>query len=393
MDFALDAEQTALRKRVLEFAATLGAQAEQHDHDATFDRDGWRSCASFGVLGWAASPEYGGAGLDPVSLAVAYEALGRGCADNGLVFAINNHVFACLVYLIAHGTPAQRRRFVPRLCSGEMIGAHAITEYEAGSDILAMRTRAARTPGGYRLSGSKAFISNGPVADLYIIFARTSSDGPAQSALTAFIVPRDSPGLTVTREIQKLGLRGAPMGEITLDEVRVPAELVLGSEGDGYRIFMACADWERGFMSASQVGVLERLLTSTVAFARSRQQFGRPIGEYQGVREKVADMRVRLELARLLLYKVAWLKARDRIALPEAGMLKLYVSEALKQTALDALQIHGARGYTTESAIERELRDVLGGTVWGGTSEMQRSLIAGVTGLPRPVSSNHREPL
>lgn len=382
MDFAPTEEQRALRERVIRFARdTLGARAAEHDRDATFDEEGWKACADFGVLGWPLPREYGGAGLDPLTAIMAYEALGYGCADNGLVFAINNHIFACAVYLADHGSADQRAEWLPRLCDGSLVGAHALSEPNAGSDMLSLRTKAVRDGDSYRLTGTKKFISNGPRADLFIVFARTGDDQNPQRALSAFVVPRDTPGLTA-RTIAKTGLRGTPMGEITFDDCLVPEANRLGAEGGGYQLFTSTLVWERGFMFASQVGALARLLDRCVDYASTRRQFGRAIGEFQAVSHKIADMRVRLELARLLLYKVGWLHARGKLALHEASMLKLYVSESMRASALDAMQIHGARGYTEELGVERELRDALAGTIYSGTSEIQRSIIAGLLGLP-----------
>ncbi|MFE7558221.1 acyl-CoA dehydrogenase family protein [Kitasatospora sp. NPDC057500] len=383
MDFAPTPQQQELRDEVVRFARDhLGARAAEHDRNATFDEDGWKACADFGVLGWPIKKEYGGGGLDPLTAIMAYEALGEGCVDNGLVFAINNHLFACAVYIADHGTEEQRRRWLPALCDGSLVGAHALSEPEAGSDMLSLTTTAVRDGDGYVLNGTKKFISNGPRADLFIVFARTGGDGTApQRALSAFVVPSDTPGLTA-RDIPKAGLRGTLMGEITFDGCVVGEAHRLGAEGAGYRLFTATMEWERGFMFASQVGVMSRLTDRCVAHAVGRRQFGRPIGSFQSVSHRIADMRVRLELARLMLYKVGWLRTQGRLAMHEASMLKLYVSEGLKTTALDAMQIHGARGYTEEFGIEREVRDVLAGTIYGGTSDIQRSIIAGLMGLP-----------
>ncbi|MEV6808871.1 acyl-CoA dehydrogenase family protein [Streptomyces sp. NPDC051132] len=386
MDFAPTPEQQALREKVVRFAReNLGAQAAEHDRNATFDESGWKACADFGVLGWPIAAEYGGGGLDPLTAIMAYEALGEGCADNGLVFAINNHLFACAVYIADHGTPEQRRRWLPALSDGSSVGAHALSEPETGSDMLSLTTTAVRDGNDYVLTGTKKFISNGPRADLFIVFARTGGDDVApQRALSAFVVPADTPGLSA-RDIPKAGLRGTPMGEITFDGCRVGDDQRLGAEGAGYQLFTSTMEWERGFMFASQVGVMSRLVDRCVTYATGRRQFGRPIGSFQSVSNRVADMRVRLELARLMLYKVGWLRSRGRLAMQEASMLKLYVSEALKTTALDAMQIHGARGYTEEPGIEREVRDALAGTIYGGTSDIQRSIIAGLMGLPTAV--------
>ncbi|MCC2274661.1 acyl-CoA dehydrogenase family protein [Streptomyces sp. ET3-23] len=382
MDFAPTPEQQALCDKVVRFAQdNLGAQVAEHDRNATFDEAGWKACADFGVLGWPIPKEYGGSGLDPLTSIMAYEALGYGCVDNGLVFAINNHLFACAVYIADHGTEEQRKRWLPALCDGSLVGAHALSEPETGSDMLSLTTTAVRDGDTYVLNGTKKFISNGPRADLFIVFARTGDSGAPQRALSAFIVPADTPGLSA-RDIPKAGLRGTLMGEITFDNCVLGADQLLGAEGAGYQLFTATMEWERGFMFASQVGVLNRLLDRCVDHATARRQFGRAIGSFQSVSNKIADMRVRLELARLMLYKVGWLRSQGRLAMQEASMLKLYVSEALKTTALDAMQIHGARGYTEELGIEREVRDVLAGTIYGGTSDIQRSIIAGLMGLP-----------
>jgi alkylation response protein AidB-like acyl-CoA dehydrogenase len=382
MDFSLTADQAALRARVISFAREhLGAKAAEHDRDETFDADGWQACAEFGVLGWPVPPEYGGSGHDPLTTIVACEALGYGCVDNGLVFAIENHMWACVIYLLRHGSPEQKARFLPHLADGSMIGAHALTEPDTGSDVLALRTTARRWGETYLLSGTKCFISNAPCADLFVVFARTAEDGPAQRALSAFLVPRDTPGLTMRRTISKAGLRATPMGEVEFDDCPVPAANLLGGEGAGYQIFTSTIEWERGFMAASQVGRLGRLLDRGVEYASQRRQFDRPIGAFQAVSHRLADMRVRLELARLMLHKFGWLKQQGRMALLESAMLKLFVSESLLESALSAVRVHGARGYVADLPVERELRDAVGCAVYGGTSDIQRNVVAGLTGV------------
>jgi alkylation response protein AidB-like acyl-CoA dehydrogenase len=382
MDFSLAAEQAALRARVIRFARErLGGKAAEHDRDETFDADGWQACAEFGVLGWPVPREYGGSGYDPLTTIIACEALGYGCVDNGLVFAIENHMWACVIYLLRHGSPEQKARFLPGLADGSVIGAHALTEPDTGSDVLALRTTARRAGEVFLLSGTKCFISNAPCANLFVVFARTAPDGPAQRALSAFLVPRDVPGLTVRRTISKTGLRATPMGEIEFDDCPVPAANLLGGEGTGYQIFTSTIEWERGFMAASQVGRLGRLLDTSVDYAGERRQFDRPIGAFQAVSHRLADMRVRLELARLMLHKFGWLKQQGRMALLESAMLKLFVSESLLESALSAVRVHGACGYVADLPVERELRDAVGCVVYGGTSDIQRNVVAGLTGV------------
>ncbi|MFC7585158.1 acyl-CoA dehydrogenase family protein [Nonomuraea antimicrobica] len=265
---------------------------------------------------------------------------------------------------------------------GTLIGAHALTEPETGSDVLSLTTTAVRHGDDYVIDGAKCFISNGTIAGLYVLFARTADSGPAQQALSAFLLPRDTPGLEVRRAISKAGLRGTPMGELRLEGCRVPGANLLGAEGAGYRIFTSVIEWERGFMAASQIGRLQRLLETSVSYASSRTQFGVPIGSFQAVSHRLADLRVHLELARLMLYKVGWLKREGRIALLESAILKLFTSESLVEGALAAMRVHGARGYVADLPIEREVRDALAATTYGGTSDIQRTIIAGLSGLP-----------
>ena len=383
MDFAMTAAQQALRIKVIEFARTLGEKAAEHDRDETFDHDGWRACAEFGVAGWPVPVEYGGGGLDELTTVIACEALGYGCRDNGLVFAVENHLWACVVHVVKHGNDEQKARFLPGLAAGKLIGAQAITEPETGSDVLALRTTARRDGDHYVLDGTKCFISNGPVADLFVVFARTGdADTAPQRALSAFLVPADTPGFAVVRQISKAGLRGTPMGELRLDGCRVPAANLFGGDGLGYPVFTSTIEFERGFMAASQLGRLQRILETCVEYAADRQQFGKPIGSFQAVSHRLADMRVRLELSRLLLYKIGWLKQQGRLAVLESAMLKLFASESLLESALDAVRVHGARGYVTDLPIERELRDAVGTAIYGGTSDIQRNIIAGLIGLP-----------
>jgi alkylation response protein AidB-like acyl-CoA dehydrogenase len=378
MDFALTEEQEALRRRIVQFCRD---ELSEPPADGEFPSAGWAACARFGVLGWPVPAELGGSGLDPLTIAVALEALGYGCRDNGLVFAVNNHLWACAIYLVEHGSPELRSRYLPGMCDGSLIGAHAMTEEHAGSDVLGLRTTAVREGDAYLLNGVKTFVSNAPVADLFVVFARTGGDAP-QESLSAFVVEAAAPGVRKTRTLRKAGLASTPMGEVAFENCAVPVENRLGREGGGYALFTSTIEWERALMFASNVGAMQRLLEACVGHSRGRRQFGRSVGTFQAVAHAIADMRVRLELARLLVYKVAWLKGQGRLALLESAMAKLYVSESLVETARAAVQIHGARGYVADYGIERELRDAIATTIYGGTSEIQRNIIAELSGVP-----------
>lgn len=393
MDFDLTAEQRALKRDIVAFARReLGTRVVEDDQSSRFPVEDWRKCADFGVLGWPIPTAYGGRGLDPLSTMIALEALGYGCLDNGLVFAINNHLWGCAIYVLLHGTEEQKQRFLEPMCKGTLVGAHALSEPEAGSDVLSLTTVAERFGDHYVLRGTKCFVSNGPEADLFVVLARTGGQGGRQNELSAFLVTADLPGVEKTREFSKLGLRTATMGEIKFDDVRVPAGRLIGREGAGYSVFMSTIEWERSFMFASQVGAMERLLDTSLQYASSRKQFRRAIGSFQAVAHQIADMKIRLELARLILYRVGWLKREGRLALLDATIAKVFVSESHVLSAMAALQIHGARGYLTDLSLERELRDALGGPIYAGTSAVQRGVLAELLGLQGVLSGEPGRP-
>ena len=382
MDFAWTRQQLILKDSIIAFAREqLNDRVTERDRSGEFSRAGWQRCAEFGLLGLTIPVEYGGQGHDPLTAMLALEALGYGCTDNGLVFVINNHLWSCAISILDFGSEAQKQRFLPPMCRGELIGGQVLTELESGSAAFTMQTSAVRDGDAYVLNGTKTFLTSAPIGDVFIVYARTSDSRAVQEGCSAFIVTRDLPGLELTKEWDKSGLRTAPMGQLTFTNCRVPADCLLGAEGMGHGIFQSTIEWERGFFFASQVGVMERLLDQSVEYAQQRRQGGKPIGSFQSVSNKLVDMKLRIELARLLLYKIGWLKREGRMAFLEASMAKLFISESHVQTGLDAIQIHGARGYMTEYGIERELRDAVAGTLYAGTSEIQREVIASLLGL------------
>jgi alkylation response protein AidB-like acyl-CoA dehydrogenase len=316
---------------------------------------------------------------------MALEALGYGCEDGGLVFSIGAHLLSCVIPVWKHGSEEQKRRYLPGLCDGTRIAANGMSEPDSGSDAFAMRTKAVSIDGGFRINGTKTFISNGPVADVALTFAVTDSAKGYYGGITAFLVDSDTPGFRVGKPIEKMGLRTSLMSELVYDDVFVPESAVLGGVGGGASIFTHSMDWERVGIFASHVGTMERLLERSIQHARTRQQFGRPIGSYQAIAHRLADMKVQLEAARLLVYKAAWSLEHSRGAAMDASITKLFVSESLVKAALDAMQVFGGYGYMTEYGLERLLRDAVGSTVYSGTSEMQRTIIARWLGLQRSV--------
>ncbi len=381
MDFAWTEEQLAYKKAVIDFAQKeLNDGLIDRDRASEFPLENWRKCARFGIQGMPMPEEFGGANADILETLVTMEGLGYGCRDNGLIFGINAQMWSVQMPILSFGSEAQRRKYLPGLCSGDLIGAHAMSEPDSGSDAYSLRTRATRREGGYVLNGTKMFVSNGPVADMALVFA-TLDPAKGMWGVTGFLVDKGTPGFTISRGIEKMGLRTSPMAELIFQDCFVPEDSRLGPEGAGARIFNSSMEWERSAILASHVGAMEWQLERSVAYARERRQFGQPIGSFQSVANRIVDMKVRLETARLLLYKVAWLKTMGKSATMEAAMAKLYLSESFVQSSLDAIRVHGGYGFTTEFEIERDLRDSVGGTLYSGTSDIQRTIIARLLGL------------
>ncbi len=376
----MSAEQRDLKAAAAAFAqGELNHDLPERERAGKFSRAAWEACARFGIQGLPVPTELGGGGVDILTAVLVMEGLGYGCRDNGLLFSLNAQLWSVELPLVKFGTEAQRRRYLPGLMSGELIGVHAMTEPESGSDAFSMRTRAQRTDEGYVLTGTKQYVTNAPIADVMLIFA-AHPDAPPMSGISAFIVEKGTPGLTVTRHMEKMGLRTSPMAEVVLDGCVVPEENRVGPEGAGGAIFNSTMVWERSCILAGALGSMQRQLETCVTYARERKQFGQPIGNFQAVAGKVADMYMRLEAARLLVYQAAWL-GQQGAAVAEAAAAKLFTSEAWVASSLDAVQLHGAYGYMTESGVERELRDAVASTIYSGTSEIQRVILARMLGL------------
>ena len=381
MDFRWSDEQLALKNKVIQFAQQeLNEDLVERDKQGAFLRENWQKCAQFGIQGLAIPEEYGGANHDILTTMLTVEGLGYGCRDNGLTFALNAQMWSVQLPVLTFGTDEQKQRYLPELSGGKLIGAHAITEPEAGSDLHSLRTRAEKRDDGYVLNGTKKFVTLGPVADVALIFATINPD-MGSWGITAFLVDKGTPGFNVSPIREKMGLRTVPMGELILKDCFVSLENRLGPEGAGVSISNSTLEWERSCILASQIGAMQHQLETCIRYARERHQFGQPIGKFQSVSNRIVDMKVRLETARLLLYQVAWLKKMNKPAVVEAAMAKLYLSECFVQSGLDAIRIHGGNGYMTEFEIERDLRDAIGGTIYAGTSDIQRTIIARLLGL------------
>lgn len=381
MDFSWSDQQKELFKAIERFAAQeLNRNLIENDRDGVFNRDGWKKCGEMGIQGLAVPSEYGGLGQDPVTTVGALERLGYACRDNGLVFSLNAHMWTVCAPLVAFGTEEQKKKFLPGLCNGDLIGGNAMSEPGSGSDAYSMRTTAVLKGDKYILNGSKTFVSNGPVADMVVVFAVTDKSKGA-AGISAFLVEKSFKGFSVARKLEKMGLRTSPMAELFFEDCEVPAENRLGREGAGASLFTHSMTWERGCILSSALGAMQRLLETCIRYARERKQFGQSIGKFQQIGGKIVDMKLRLESARMIAYHGAYQRSIGRSAVMEAAMSKLHISDCWVKNCEDAIQIHGGYGYMTDYEIERELRDAMGSRIYSGTNEIQRNLIASLLGV------------
>ena len=381
MDFSLTEDQQTFQDAVIEFARSeLAYDMIEPDRESAFSREGWRKCAEFGIQGLPIPESYGGGGADLMTTIAVMEGLGYACRDLGLIFSMNAHMWTNSIPLLLYGTEETKRKYLPGLCDGSLIGANGASEPESGSDVFAMRTRCVRDGDHFVLNGTKMFVTNAQVADLIAAYA-TLDPELGVMGICGFIVEMDTPGISVSKKIEKMGLRTSPMAEVVFEDVRVPAENLLGREGRGAEVFICSMEWERGSILANCLGTMQRQIEDCVAYARQRKQFGQPIGKFQSVANHIVDMKIRHETARALVYKLGWLKEQGKDAEMAAAMAKLYTSESFVKNCLDAVQVHGGYGYMTEFQFERELRDAVGSTLYSGTSEIQRNIIARCLGL------------
>ena len=381
MHFELNEEQQALRKELISFAQNeLNDDIIKRDKEGRFARDAWKKCAAFGIQGYPFPTEYGGSDGDIVTTTAMMEALGYGCKDSGLLFSINAQMWSVMMPIWRFGSAEQKQKYLPGLCNGDLIGAHGMSEPDSGSDAFSLRSSAEKRGDTYVLNGTKTWCSNAPVGDVFIIFANTDKAGGFMG-ITTFVVDSNTPGLKVSREISKMGLKTSPMAEVILEDCVVPASARLGKERQGAKIFNDSMEWERACILGNNLGAMQRQLEICVKYANERHQFKKPISQFQSISNKIVDMKVRLETSRWLLYKVSWAKQNNVDATMDAAIAKLYLSEAWVQSCLDAIQIHGGYGYTTEYELERDLRDAVGGKLYSGTSEIQRNIIARSMGM------------
>jgi alkylation response protein AidB-like acyl-CoA dehydrogenase len=381
MDFNTTEEQQLYQDTVIKFAQReLTDDVVGRDHDGTFSRTARQKCAAFGIQGLPVPCAYGGSDADALTMMLALEGLGYGCRDNGLIFSLNAQMWSCESPIARFGTPEQKSRYLPGLCDGSLIAAHAMSEPGSGSDAFSLNTTATPRDGHYVLNGSKTFSTNAPIADLFLVFA-TLDRSRGFAGLCAFLVEREAPGLSVGQPLHKMGLRTSPMAEVFFDACPVPADRMLGKPGSGAAIFNWSMERERSFILASTLGTMRWDLERCIHYARERRQFGQPIGKFQAVSSRIVEMKLRLETARLLLYRLGWLIDQGRPCALESALTKLHLSECFVQSSLDALQVYGGYGYMSEYEVERDVRDAIGSRLYSGTSDIQRNLVARYLGL------------
>jgi len=378
MDFHITDAQLELQAGARRFAEReVAPSVLERDKEARWDGALFRKMGEAGLLGAPIPEAYGGTGLSCFETCLVKEGFAEGCRDGGLALAWGAHTILCAVPIWQAGTEAQRRQYLPDLCSGERIGGFCLSEPDSGSDAAAMKTRAEKRGDKFVLNGTKMWITNGPVGDVFVVTAVTEP-GKKAFGISTFIVEKSFPGFKVGQHIEKMGMRTSTTAELIFEDCEVPEENLLGPLNFGFiGTAKLILGWERSCLLAPALGGMKATLDQTVRYAKEREQFGRPIGKFQAVRHMIADMKMRYELSRQLIYRVAWELDQGREPpLVDAAVGKVFAAEAAQENARVAIQLHGGNGFTPEYQVERSLRDAMLGTIGAGTSEVQRSIIA-----------------
>ena len=373
MNFQLTEEQEMLRKMVRDFAENeVEPTAHERDEEERFDREIFYKMAELGLTGIPWPEEYGGIGADYVSYVIAVEELSRVDASVGVT--LSAHISLASWQLYKFGTEEQKQKFLKPLALGEKLGAYALSEPGAGSDVASMRTVAKEEGDHYVLNGNKVWITNGGVADTYIVFAKTDMEA-RHRGITAFIVEKGTPGFSFGKKEKKLGIRSSPTTELIFENCKVPKENVLGEVGQGFKIAMMTLDGGRNGIAAQAVGIAQGALDAAVAYAKEREQFGKPIAHNQGISFKLADMATEVEASRLLTYQAAYLESEGLPYAKASAMAKLFAGDTAMKTTVEAVQVFGGYGYTKDYPVERYMRDAKITQIYEGTQEIQRLVI------------------
>jgi alkylation response protein AidB-like acyl-CoA dehydrogenase len=374
MDFQLTDEHALIRNTVREFAEKeIAPRAEEIDATDEFPADIFKRMAELGLLGIPFAETYGGAGGDYLSLLIALEEIAR--VSGSVAIILDAHTSLCCEPIYLFGTHAQKQKYLPPLLSGEKIGAFGLTEPNAGSDAGATRTRAVRDGNQWVIDGQKVFITNGSIADVLVISAKTDPDKGTRG-ISSFIIEKGTPGFQLGRNEKKMGLKGSVTSELFFENCRIPAENLLGTENEGFKQFLTTLNAGRLAISAMAVGLAQGAFEKAVAYAKERVQFGRPIAQFQAVQWMIAEMATDIEAARLMVNRAAWLKGQGARFTKEAAMAKLFATEVSERVCYKAIQIHGGNGYVREYGVERMYRDQRLCAIGEGTNEIQRLIIA-----------------
>lgn len=374
MNLHFTEEQEMMRKMVRDFAnEQIAPYVEEMEENDTFPKAIVKKMGELGLMGIPITEEYGGAGMDFTSYIIAINELSKVSATVGVILSVHTSVGTNPI--LYFGTEEQKRKYIPKLASGEYLGAFGLTEPNAGSDAGSLRTSAVKDGDYYILNGSKIFITNGGEADTYIVFALTKPEDGSRG-ISAFIVEKGIPGFTVGKKEKKMGLHGSYTTELIFENAKVPVENLLGQEGEGFKIAMSNLDSGRIGIAAQALGIAEAALEAALGYAKERKQFGKPIGNQQGLAFKLADMGTKVEAARLLIYRAANLREQGLNCSQEASMAKLFASRTAMEVAIEAVQVFGGYGYTKEYPVERFFRDAKITEIYEGTSEIQRLVIS-----------------
>ncbi|MCU5093318.1 acyl-CoA dehydrogenase AcdA [Bacillus wiedmannii] len=374
MHFKLSEEHEMIRKMVRDFAKNeVAPTAAERDEEERFDRALFDQMAELGLTGIPWPEEYGGIGSDYLAYVIAIEELSRVCASTGVTLSAHTSLAGWPIFKF--GTEEQKQKFLRPMAEGTKIGAYGLTEPSSGSDAGGMRTTAKRDGDHYILNGSKIFITNGGIADIYVVFALTDPESK-QRGTSAFIVENDTPGFSVGKKESKLGIRSSPTTEIMFEDCRIPVENLLGEEGQGFKVAMQTLDGGRNGIAAQAVGIAQGALDASVEYARERHQFGKPIAAQQGIGFKLADMATDVEAARLLTYQAAWLESEGLPYGKESAMSKVFAGDTAMKVTTEAVQVFGGYGYTKDYPVERYMRDAKITQIYEGTQEIQRLVIS-----------------
>jgi alkylation response protein AidB-like acyl-CoA dehydrogenase len=382
MNFDLTSSQQTLQAEIIDFAQQhLNEDIVARDQEGRFDRNLWRACGLQKWQGMSIPKAYGGAGYSPEDTAIAFEAIGYGCEDQGLAFAIGAHLFACVIPLWLYGSEEQKKRYLPELSSGALIATHAMTEASGGSAAFQMESRALEVPSGFELKGTKTYCANAPLADICLAYFPTDPDKGFFGGISAFLLEKQTYPFQVSAPIQKMGLRSCQTGQITFDSLFVGKECLLGKEGAGGMIFTKSIEWERMGLSALHLGCMRRLIERTITFVNERAPGGISLSKHQAISHQLAEMKLQLEASKLLVYQAANRIAHAKNSNLYTAMAKLFTSEHYKAMCLKLVQIYGGLGYHAEHEASRSLRDAVAATLYSGTSEIQKNIISRWMGI------------